>query len=125
MRRAAPSLAGLDVSEYASMKAVGVTPEFAHDLVVSGFPAIDSDDLIQARVLGVTGGYVRSLKALGVRGDMDAFVQLRTLGVTPAFVQRARNAGVNVADIDELTELMTVGHAAPPTPPQPPAPPGG
>ena len=42
--------------------------------------------------MGVSGGYVRSLKALGVRGDLDDFVQLRALGVTPAFVHRARNA---------------------------------
>ena len=35
MRTAVPSLGHLDVSEYASMKAVGVTSEFAHDLVVS------------------------------------------------------------------------------------------
>jgi hypothetical protein len=125
MRSAAPSLRSLDVSDYASMKAVGVTPEFAHDLVVSGFPDVDSDELVQARAVGVSGGYVRSLKALGVRGDMDDFVQLRALGVTPAFVQRARNAGVNVADIDEIVELMTTGRAAPPTPPRPPAPPGG
>jgi len=118
-------VARFDQATWFLMHAVGVTPEFAHDLVVSGFPDVDSDELVQARAVGVTGGYVRSLKALGVRGDMDDFVQLRTLGVTPAFVQRARNAGVNVADIDELVELMTVGHASPPTPPRPPAPPGG
>ena len=83
MRTAAPSLGHLDVSEYASMKAVGVTPDFAHDLVAAGFPDVDSDELVQARAVGVSGGYVRSLKALGVRGDMDDFVQLRALGVTP------------------------------------------
>ncbi len=126
MRTAAPSLGRLDVSEYASMKAVGVTPDFARDLVAAGFPDVDSDELVQARAVGVSGGYIRSLKALGVRGDMDDFVQLRALGVTPAFVQRARSAGVNVSDIDELTELISVGRsAAPPTPPRPPAPPGG
>jgi hypothetical protein len=124
MRRAAPSLANLDVSEYASMKAVGVTPEFAHDLVIAGFRDIDSDELVQARALGLTGGYVRSLKALGVRGEMDDFVQLRALGVTPEFVARARNAGVNVSDVDELTELISVGRSGPPVPPRPPVPPG-
>jgi hypothetical protein len=126
MRTALPSLGHLDVSEYASMRAIGVTPEFAHDLAVSGFRDIDSDDLIKARATGVTGGYVRSLKALGVRGDMDDFVQLRSLGITPELVTRARNAGVDVSDIDELVELATVGHSTPPPPPpRPPALPGG
>jgi beta-lactamase regulating signal transducer with metallopeptidase domain len=124
MSSVAPSLKGLDVSDYASMKAVGVTPEFAHDLVVAGFRDIDSDELVQARALGLTGGYVRSLRALGVRGEMDDFVQLRALGVTPQFVARARNAGVNVSDVDELSELITVGRSTPPPPPRPPAPPG-
>ena len=126
MRTAAPSLGRLDVSEYASMKAVGVTPDFARDLVAAGFPDIDSDELVQARAVGVNGGYVRSLKALGVRGDMDDFVQLRSLGVTPELVQRARKAGVDVTDIDELVELATVGRSTPPPPPpRPPALPAG
>ena len=65
MRTAAPSLGHLDVSEYASMKAVGVTPDFAHDLVVAGFPDVDSDELVQARAVGVSGGYVRVAKGPG------------------------------------------------------------
>jgi beta-lactamase regulating signal transducer with metallopeptidase domain len=123
MRSAVPSLKGLDVSEYASMKAVGVTPDFAHDLVVA-FPNVDSDELVQARAVGLTGGYVRSLRALGVRGEIDDFVQLRAIGVTPEFVARARGSGVNVSDIDELTEIFSAGRSVPPVPPRPPAPPG-
>ena len=126
MRTAAPSLGRLDVSEYASMKAVGVTPDFARDLVAAGFPDVDSDELVQARAVGVSGGYIRSLKAPGFAGTWTISSSCAHSGSRPRSSQRARSAGVNVSDIDELAELMTVGRsAAPPTPPRPPAPPGG
>jgi bla regulator protein blaR1 len=127
MRSAVPSLKHVEASEFVSMRAVGVTPGFAHDLAAAGFPELDSDDLVQARALGLTGGYVRALRSAGVQGnlDVDDYAQLRALGVTPEFVQRARKAGVNVSDTDELVELMAIGHVPPPKPPRPAPPPGG
>ncbi|HUP67418.1 MAG TPA: M56 family metallopeptidase [Sphingomicrobium sp.] len=133
MRAAAPHFRSLDTDDFAGMHAVGVTPEFARDIVAAGFPSIDADDLVEARVLGLTGPYIRAMRAAGVRGDLDDFAQLRTLGVDPGFVARARKAGVDVSDVDELAQLRALGGgppappapAHPPRPPTPPAPPGG
>ena len=96
MRTAAPSLGHLDVSEYASMKAVGVTPDFARDLVAAGFPDVDFDELVQARAVGVSGGYVRSLKALGRSRRHGRFRPVARARGHARLRPRARSAGVNV-----------------------------
>ena len=89
MRAAVPGLARVDADEFASLRAVGVTPDFARSLATAGLPRLSVDDLVQARAVGVTGDYVRGLRAAGVRGDMDDFIQLRAVGVDPAFAARA------------------------------------
>jgi beta-lactamase regulating signal transducer with metallopeptidase domain len=122
MRSAAPQFARLEPSEFAGMKAVGVTPEFARALVSAGFPAISAEDLAAARAVGLTGDYVRQLRSAGVRGDLDDFVSLRAMGIDPSFVQRARRAGYNSMSADELIELKALGTIANP---RTPAPPGG
>ncbi len=122
MRSAAPQFARLEPSEFAGMKAVGVTPEFARALVAAGFPAITAEDLAAARAVGLTGDYVRQLRSAGVRGDLDDFVSLRAMGVDPSFVQRARRAGYNSMSADELIELKALGTVGNP---RVSAPPGG
>jgi beta-lactamase regulating signal transducer with metallopeptidase domain len=120
MRSVAPQFARIGTDEFASMKAVGVTPEFARELIASGFPTMTVDDLLSARAVGVTGNYVRQLRAAGVRGDLDDFVQLRAVGVDPAFAQRARKAGYTVLTADDLIELRALGRVQNPHTPVPP-----
>jgi bla regulator protein BlaR1 len=126
MRAVSPKLARLAPSDFAGMKSVGVTPEFARSLASAGFPAIDEDELTEARAVGVTGDYVRALRTAGVVGDMDDFVQLRAVGVKPEYVQQLRRSGYLIRDPDKLVELWAVGvgprdlPSAPPAPPRPP-----
>jgi len=99
-----------------------VTPEFARSLVAAGFGNLDSDDLTEARAVGVTGDYVRALRAAGVAGDLEDFVQLRAVGVRPEYVQSLRQQGHNVRDPDKLVDLWAIGNVSslPPRPPKPP-----
>jgi len=120
MRGVAPQFARLQPSEFAGMRAVGVTPQYARDLIGAGFPTLTPDDIVGARAIGLTGSYVRALKSAGVRGDLDDFIQLRAVGIDPAFAQRARKAGRPTIDADELVEMRALGRSAPPAPPRPP-----
>ena len=128
MRGSSPRLARLEMDDFASMRAVGVTPDYARGMIAA-FPSIDVDGLVEARAIGLTGPYVQAMRSAGVRGDLDDFVQMRTIGIDPSFVARARKAGVNVSDPDELVELHVLnGSAVPPRPPAAPralAPPSG
>jgi len=109
MRAAVPRLANGNASNFTGMHAVGVTPEFARDLVAAGFPSISADELVEARAVGLNGGYVRAMRAAGVRGDIDDFVQLHAVGVDPAFAARVKASGIRALSADDLVELKALG----------------
>ena len=123
MRTVSSRISRADASDMVGMKAVGVTPDYARDLANSGFPNLDTDDLTQARAVGLNGSYVRSMKAVGVRGTLDDYVELWTVGVRPDFVKRLRAAGYTTSDPDKLVEMQAVGLSVSDlrvTPPKPP-----
>ena len=109
MRAAAPRLVDLDTSDFAELRVVGVTPEFARDLASAGFPAISANELAEARAVGVTGGYVRAMRSAGLQGDLDDYIQLHAVGVDPSFVARAKASGIRVRDADDIVELRVLG----------------
>ena len=109
MRSAAPQLARLDPSEFSGMRALGVTPEFARDWANSGFRNVTSDQLTEARAVGLSGSYVREMIGAGVRGSFDDYVQLRVVGVSPGYVQRLRKSGFDIRDPDKLVEMQALG----------------
>ena len=120
MRAVAPQFARLEPSEFSGMRTVGVTPQYARDLIGAGFPRMSAEDLVSARAIGLTGAYVQAMRAAGVRGDLDDFVQLHTLGIDPGFVQRARKRGYSTSDPDDIVELRVLGRVDGPAPPRPP-----
>ena len=113
MRTAAPRLVELEYGDFTQLRAIGVTPEFARDLVAAGFPSISAHELAKARVVGVTGGYVQAMRAVGLQGDLDDFIQLRAVGIDPGFAARARASGNRVLDADDLVQLKVLGKIRP------------
>jgi len=109
MRSAAPRLVEVDAGDLAQLRLVGVTPEFARDLVAAGFPKISADELAEARAVGVTGGYVQAMRSAGMQGDLDDYIQLHAVGVDPSFVARVKAAGIKVRDADDIVELRVLG----------------
>jgi len=100
-----------------------VTPDYARALVAAGFPSITADELMEARAVGLTGGYVSAMRSAGIQGDLDDFVQLRAVGVDPAFAARVKASGVRVRNADDLVELRALGVTRIPQPPRTPQPP--
>jgi hypothetical protein len=86
-------------------------------MVTAGFPSITASELMEARAVGLSGDYVRAMKAAGIQGDLDDFVELRSVGVDPAFAARAKASGLRIRSADDLVELRTLGGAALPQPP--------
>src|SRR5207248_8348481 len=76
-----------------AMRAVGVTPTYVQELASAGLPGLTPDQLIEARAIGLNGGYVRALVAAGARPEIEGLVQFRALGITPAQVAQARRDG--------------------------------
>ena len=109
MRAAQPRLRNTDPAEFAGMKAIGVTPEFARDLAAAGLRNLDEDGLTEARGAGLTGDYARGLAAAGIPPNLDDYIQLRAVGVPLSYIISLRNSGHPVRDADKLTEMWAVG----------------
>ena len=62
----------LETDDFASMRAVGVTPEYARGMIAAGFPSITADEIVEARAIEITGPYVQAMRAAGVRGQVVA-----------------------------------------------------
>jgi beta-lactamase regulating signal transducer with metallopeptidase domain len=105
IRAAAPELGDASLHQIRSLRALGVTPEFARSIASAGFPSMTAHDLMEARAVGLSAAYVNAMRSAGVKGDLDDFVQLRAVGVDPSFAARARSAGVRHLDADTLIEM--------------------
>jgi hypothetical protein len=139
MRGLSPQLRSLPPANFAGMKSVGVTPEFARELAAAGFHNLNANDLAAARSVGVTGDYARGMVAAGIPPNLGDYIQLRAVGVPVQYVVKIRNSGVSVHNADKVIEMWAVGvkpedmrgtpatnrglpAASPPRPPTPPNP---
>ena len=131
LRAAQPRLRALDAANFAGMRSIGVTAEFARDLARAGFNNLDANGLAEARAVGLTGDYARAMRSAGLPPDLEEFIQLRAIGVSPQYVLSIRRAGYSALNAHKIVEMWAVGvgpahlNVAPPTPPRPPKSPPG
>jgi len=130
-----------------TMKAVGMTPEYAAAMRAAS-PALRSatlNDLIELKAVGVTPDYVRDIARAGFASLRPSEIQeARAVGLSADYMRAIRATGVAVT-LDDLIELRAMGvrpdelarvrgsgpltlkriHElrGPPRPPQPPEPP--
>jgi len=92
------------------------------EVAAAGFGNLNADELTQARAIGLTGDYMRGIRATGVRTSLDDLVQLRAMGVRPDELARLRSSGPVTRE--RIRDLVR-SHARfqPPQPPAPPVPP--
>jgi bla regulator protein BlaR1 len=126
LRAAQPRLRAVDAANFAGMKSIGVTPEFARDLAAAGFRNLDENGLAEARAVGLTGDYARAMASAGVPLNLEDYVQLRAMGISPRYVLSLRKSGYSPVDTHKIVQMWAVGvrpgdlNVAPPTPPRPP-----
>lgn len=109
IRAAAPRLSDASLNQINGMRVLGVTPEFAKSIASAGFPWVHARELMEARAVGLSAGYVNAMRSAGVDGDIDDFVQLRAVGVSPNVAARARALGIQHLDADTLIEMNALG----------------
>lgn len=69
-------------------------PSFIDSLAAAGLTNLSADDLIVLKIQGVTGEYVREMKAAGVDPTVHELLALRIQGVTPEYVRDIRATGI-------------------------------
>jgi beta-lactamase regulating signal transducer with metallopeptidase domain len=98
----------VDVDQLIQMRAVGVTPEFQHQMAAAGFPNLSVNELVQARSIGLDADYIREMRQLGVNGGFPMFVQARAVGLSTDYVRGMKAAGVT-ATVSQYQQMAAVG----------------
>ena len=74
----------------------------------AGFKNLTVDELISMKIQGVTPGYVKEMRELGLQATPDELVGMRVQGITPEYVREMRKFDSN-ANIDELIGMKVQG----------------
>ncbi len=74
----------------------------------AGFKNLTVDELISMKIQGVTPGYVKEMRELGLQATPDELIGMRVQGITPEYVREMRKFDSN-ANIDELIGMKVQG----------------
>jgi beta-lactamase regulating signal transducer with metallopeptidase domain len=74
----------------------------------AGFENLTVDELISMKIQGVTPGYVKEMRELGLQPAPDELIGMRVQGITPEYVREMRKFDAN-AKIDELIGMKVQG----------------
>jgi beta-lactamase regulating signal transducer with metallopeptidase domain len=97
----------LTVDELISMKIQGVTPGYVKEMRELGLQATP-DELVGMRVQGITADYVREMRTFDSSANIDQLIGMKVQGVTPEYVREMRTFYSNV-NVDELIGMKVQG----------------
>jgi len=97
----------LTVDELISMKIQGVTPGYVKEIRKLGLQATP-DELVGMRVQGITPEYVREMRKFDSSANIDELIGMKVQGVTPDYVREMRTFYSNL-NIDELIGMKVQG----------------
>jgi bla regulator protein blaR1 len=75
----------------------------------AGLTNLSVDELIELKVQGVTGEYVKAMKDAGLKIDVDELIGMNVQGITPEYVKEMRTATGETLDTDELIGMKVQG----------------
>jgi beta-lactamase regulating signal transducer with metallopeptidase domain len=97
----------LTVDELIAMKIQGVTPGYVKEIRELGLQATP-DELVGMRVQGITPEYVREMRKFDSSASIDELIGMKVQGVTPDYVREMRTFYSNL-NIDELIGMKVQG----------------
>jgi hypothetical protein len=106
--------AGYDLSpeQYANLKILGVTPEYAQQMQKLGLGKPSPGDLIAMKLQGITPEYVEKLRSAGLEPhSVHEIIDYQMFNVSPEYLAAMRTAGFQSLSPRELVELRAQGVA--------------
>ncbi|MBB4659583.1 M56 family metallopeptidase [Parvularcula dongshanensis] len=103
------------VEQLIEMRMFDVTPEYADEIAAAepAFADLGTDDLIEFRMHGVDGDFLRELKRAGIAIDDPSDVAPAAIqGVDAAFVREMAEVGFEGLSLEDLTDLRIAGVSA-------------
>jgi beta-lactamase regulating signal transducer with metallopeptidase domain len=104
---AAAGYRDLTVDQLVELKIQGVTGGYVRELVEAGLHP-DVHQLLELRIQGVTGQYVRDIRAAGLNPDVHVLIEMKVQGVTAEYIRRINAAGLH-PDLHHLVEMKIQG----------------
>ncbi|MDR6834157.1 beta-lactamase regulating signal transducer with metallopeptidase domain [Sphingopyxis sp. BE122] len=104
---AAATAKQLTAEHLVSLRAVGVTPEYAAEMREHG-GAMDADELIAAKASGVDPAYIRSMRAVFPSVAVDELIGAAALQINPAFARDMKSHFPDIG-IDDVVALRAMG----------------
>ena len=97
----------LTVDELISMKIQGVTPGYIKEMRGLGLQPT-AEELVGMRVQGITPEYVREMKAFAPNPGIDELIGMKVQGVTPEYIRQLRTIYSNL-NIEEVIGMKVQG----------------
>lgn len=97
----------LSAEELVSLRAVGVTAEYAAEMRAEG-ASMDVDELIAARAGGVDPAYIRSMRQIFPGVDVDELIGASALHIEPRFARDMKSHFPDIG-IDDVVALRAMG----------------
>ena len=95
-----------DLNTLMSLKALGVTGDYARQMANLGFGKPTVHDLMSLKALGVTPEYLAQMKQSGLGPkDFHEATTEKALGITPEYAAGMKKAGFGDLDVHELISL--------------------
>ena len=95
-----------DVNHLVAMKALGVTPQYVHDLQAAGVGDLSESKIISLRALGVDAAYVNEIAAAGFPGlSANQYVTLRAMRVDGAYIRYLRSHGFKNLTVNQVVSM--------------------
>ena len=110
--------ASMDADKLMSARASGVDPAYIRSMRHI-FPGVDIDELIGASALHIDPNFARDMKSHFPDIGIDDVVALRAMGIDCDFVTDMQKAGVKMRSADDAIELRATGMFRPTAKPRP------
>lgn len=110
--------ASMDADKLMSARASGVDPAYIRSMRQI-FPGVDIDELIGASALHIEPNFARDMKSHFPDIGIDDVVALRAMGIDCDFVTDMQKAGVKMRSADDAIELRATGMFRPTAKPRP------
>jgi beta-lactamase regulating signal transducer with metallopeptidase domain len=87
----------------------GSKQSYIDSLKEAGLTNLSVDELISLKVQGITADYVKAMKELNIKPDVNSLVGLKVQGVTPEYVKGMRAATGQNLDADQIIGMKIQG----------------
>lgn len=96
----------LDVEDLFKAAIFKIDSRFMREMKASGFPNLGMEELVKARIFKIDPDFVRQVAQMGFdREPFESLVKMRIFKVTPEFINEAREEGLTNLSVEDLVKM--------------------